>query len=71
MHLKLLQEESFKEATGDLTGNKIANKITQLSKNLQQNNSGTVTNEHDKKIPKEKYASPEERQEIIDELRLK
>ena len=54
------------EATGDLTGNKIANKITKISKN-----SKTVTNEHDKEIPKERYVSPEERQEIIDELRLK
>ena len=40
------------EATGDLIGNKIANKITKLSKNSQQNNSDTVTNEHDKEIPK-------------------
>ena len=37
----------------------------------QQNNSETVTNEHDKEIPKERYISPEERQEIINELRLK
>ena len=36
-----------------------------------QNNSETVTNEHGKEIPKEKYISPEERQEIIDELKLK
>ena len=34
-------------ASGDLTSNKIANKITGLSKNLQQNNSKTVTNEHE------------------------
>ena len=59
------------EATGDLIGNKIANKIMWVSKNLQQNNSETVTNEHDKEIPKERYVSPEERQEIIDEQRLK
>ena len=59
------------EATGDLTGNEIANKITKLSKKSQQNNSETATNEHDKEIPKEKYVSPEERQEIIEELRLK
>ena len=59
------------EATGDLTGNKIANKITKLLKNSQQNNSETVKNEHDKEIPKEIYLSPEERQEIVDELRLK
>ena len=44
------------KATGDL-------------KNLPQNNSETITNEHDKETPKERYVSPEERQEIIDELR--
>ena len=59
------------EATGDLTGNKIADKITKLLNNSQQNNSETVKNEHDKEIPKERYLCPEERQEIIDELRLK
>ena len=32
-------------------------------------NSETVTNEHDKEIPNERYTSPEEMQEII-ELRL-
>ena len=37
MHLKLLQETA--EATGDLIGNKIANGITKVSKNSQQNNS--------------------------------
>ena len=42
-----------------------------VPKNSQQNNSETVANEHDKEILKEKYVSPEERQEIIDELRLK
>ena len=54
-----------------MIANKIANKITKLSKNSQQNNSETVTNEHDKEIPKERYVSLEETQEIIDELRLK
>ena len=49
------------EATSDLIGNKIANRITKVSKHSQQNNSGTVTNKHDKEIPKEKYVSPEER----------
>ena len=37
------------KATGDLIGNKIANKIT-VSRNLKE----TVTNEHDKEIPKKK-----------------
>ena len=41
-----------------------------VSKNSQQNNSETVTNENDKEIPKERYISPEERQKIIDNLRL-
>ena len=40
------------EATGYLIGNKIANRTKKISKNLQQNNSETVTNEHDKEIPK-------------------
>ena len=58
------------EATGDFIGNKIANKITRVSENSQQNNSGTVTNENDKEIPKERYLQ-KKRQEIIDGLRLK
>ena len=74
-HTKQFATDAFKtaskraKATGDLIGNKIANKITGVSKTLQQNNSETVTKEHDKKIPKERYLSPEDRQEIIDELR--
>ena len=59
------------KATGDLIGNKIAGRITKISKKSQQNNSETVTNNYDKDIPKEGYISPEERQEIIDELGLK
>ena len=58
------------DATGDLIGNKIADKITKVSKNSQQNNSETVTNDHDKETPNERYISPEERQKIIDNLRL-
>ena len=44
-----------------LTVDKIANKITGVSKNPQQNNSETVVNENDKVIPKKRYISPEER----------
>ena len=36
------------EATGYLIRNKIANRITKVSKNLKQNSLETVTNEHDK-----------------------
>ena len=38
--------------------------------NSQENNLETVISEHDKEIPKERYISPEETQEIIDDLRL-
>ena len=44
MHLKLLQNKQFKktaEATGDLIGNKIADKITRVSKTSPKNNSET------------------------------
>ena len=40
------------EVTVNLICNKIANKITEVSKNSQWNNSETVRNEHDKKTPK-------------------
>ena len=53
-----------------MIGNKIAEKITKVSQNSQQNSSETVTNEHDKEIPKERYISPKERQKINDDLRL-
>ena len=70
---KTISNRSVKKtvgATGYLIGNKIANKITTVSKKLQQNNSETVTKDYDKEISKERYVSPEKRQEIIDELRL-
>ena len=71
--------QKIAEATGYLTGNKIANavgksyysKTTKASNNSQQNNSETVTNKHDKEILEERCISPEERQKIIDDLRLK
>ena len=47
------------ESTVDLIGDKIADRITKVSKNWQENNSETVTNEHDKEKPKERYISPE------------
>ena len=65
---RLIQKTA--EATGDLIGNKIADRITKDSKNSEENNSETVKNEHDKEIPKERYISPEERQKSIDDLRL-
>ena len=47
---------------------KIANRITKVSRLSPQINSETITDEHDKEIPKEKYISPEERQKIIVDL---
>ena len=61
------------EATGDLIGNKIADKITAkpspkdvTSASKKTHNEDEVINE----IPKERYISPKERQKIIDELKL-
>ena len=59
------------EATGDLIGNKIADKITSVSKKssaklLPQNNEDNDESE----VPEKIYISPEERQQVIDELRL-
>ena len=45
------------EATSNLIGNKIANRIAKVSKQSQQNNSETVTNEHDKEILKKRHNS--------------
>ena len=61
------------ETTGDLIGNKIADKKTSVSKKKSakelHNNDET---EEDVEIatPKKRYILPEERQPIIDELRL-
>ena len=60
---KLLQKEWFKkipeEATGDLTRNKIADKITSIGKPKEK-----------KKEIEDICIPPEKRQEIIDDLRL-
>ena len=56
-HFKLFQKEQFEEATGDLICNNIADKITKVSEDSQRFNSETVTNEHDKEMPKERDIS--------------
>ena len=58
------------EATGDLIGNKIANKSKKILNTSQENNSETVTNEHGREIPKERYISPQEKQKVINDIRL-
>ena len=57
---------SATEATGDLIGNKIADKISVYKKKSNNNNNDNV----ELSIHKKRYMSPEERQQIIDELRL-
>ena len=59
------------EATGDLTGNKIADKTTSVSKNSTKELLNDETEaDAEKATSKERHISPEERQQIIDELRL-
>ena len=67
--------QKMAEETGDLIGNKIADKITKVSRVSPQKSSEIVKNEagnigFDREIPKERYISPEKRQKIIDDLRL-
>ena len=61
------------EATGDLIGNKIADKITNVQKkSRKESHNNNDEREEDMEITthKKRYISPEERQQIIDELRL-
>ena len=58
------------EATGDLIGNKTADKITKVSKYSQQHNSEKARSDHYIEIPTERYVSPEETEKNIDKLRL-
>ena len=62
------------EATGGLIDNKIADKITSVSrkKSTKELHNNDETKEEDVEITthKKRYISPEERQQIIEELRL-
>ena len=62
--------QKTEEAAGDLIGNKTADEIIQVSRNSQQNNSETVTNENDNEISKERYLSPEKKQGMINDLKV-
>ena len=59
--------QEIAEVTSDLIGNKIADEIKTVSKFLQNNLDEVKSG---KKIPRERYISPEKRQQTIDELRL-
>ena len=59
------------EATSDLIGNKIADKTTSVStKKAAKNDDANIEIKADVNVPKKRYISPEEKQQIIDELRL-
>ena len=58
------------EATGDLIGNKIADKIAIVSKKKSSKKLPTTDEGPELSTHKKRYISPEERQQIIDELRL-
>ena len=59
------------EATGDFIGNKIADKITSVSKkSTKELPNDEIEEDTETATDKERYISPEERQQIINELRL-
>ena len=58
------------EATGDLIGNKTADKITSVSKKKSNNNKNNSNDDVELTTHKKRYISPEEREQITDELRL-
>ena len=61
------------EATGDLIGNKIADEITSISKKPSKelhNNNNEPKEDAEITAYKKRYISPEERQQVISELRL-
>ena len=53
------------EATGDLIDNKIADKITSVSKKPSNNNNNNNNEDVEITAHKKRYISPEERQQII------
>ena len=62
------------EATGNLIGSKIADKVASVSKKEStkglHNNDETKEEDVEITTPKKRYISPEERQEIIEEIGL-
>ena len=64
------------EATGDLIANKTADKITIVSKRspTELHSTGLHSENDDTnreiEVPKKRYISPQEKQQIVDELRL-
>ena len=67
---RVIYSKNFKKS--DFIGNKTPKRVKKKEswKGSPQDNSETITNEHDEEIPKERYISLEERPKIIDYLRL-
>ena len=63
----MLKDTFPTDALGDLIGNEIADKINTSFQNFSKSN---TTSEIEDAVPKEMYISPENRQQIIDELGL-
>ena len=73
MVLKYIQKTAaIQKGTGDLIGNKIADKITSAQKKPNDNNNNNNNDNEDVEITahKKRYISPEQRQQIVDELML-
>ena len=70
--IKAASNQKTAEATGDLIGNKIADKIASVSKKSSKelHSKELSSNQAINEIAKERYISPQERQQVIDELRL-
>ena len=59
------------EATGGLIGNKIADKITSISQKKSTKKLPTIGEDAEITTHEKRYISPEERQQIIEELKIK
>ena len=66
----MLQKQHQKEQSGDLIDNKIADKITRVSKKPSNNDNNNNDEDVELTTNKKRYISPEETQQIINELRL-
>ena len=65
-----MEYQEIADATGNFIASKIANKVTKVSRSSRENNLETIINKYDKEKPNERYISSEERQKIIDNLKL-
>ena len=69
--IKTASKRAIQKTSGDLIGNKSADKITSVSKKSTKELPNDETEvDVEKTTPKKRYISPEERQQTIDELKL-